>query len=656
MHHLSIDIETKSSEEIGKAGLYRYAQSPDFEILLFAHSLDDAPVEVIDLTAGERIPAGILAVLTDAGTVKHAYNAAFEWYCLNRAGYETPLEQWRCTMAHVLYCGYTAGLDATGKAIGLPQDAQKLATGKALIRYFCTPCRPTKSNGGRTWNLPRHAPEKWELFKEYCGQDVVAEKAILKRLELFPMPQEEELLWQMDVRMNAYGVRVDRELIAGALSIHEKSAEELTRKAAALTGLENPNSPVQLLKWLEKQGEALPDLRKETVAEALGGELSEGVRQVLEIRKQLGKTSIKKYEAMKTACCADERVRGLTQYYGANRTGRWAGRMVQMQNLPRNYLGTLDCARRLVKAGNYEGVKALYGNVPDTLSQLIRTAFIPSEGHKFVVADFSAIEARVIAWLAGEQWVNEVFATHGKIYEATASQMFGVPVDKIVKGNPEYSLRQKGKVATLALGYQGGVNSLISMGALNMGLTEDELPEIVDRWRQANPRIVDLWYQVGNAALAVMETAQPQAIRGLMFALEGDLLYGQSFLTVRLPSGRKLFYPKPFLKENQFGRPALHYYTVGQQTRKWEVASTYGGKMVENIVQAIARDCLAETLCRIDARGLQVVFHVHDEVIVDAPMETTVEEICGLMAQPIPWAPGLILKGAGFENSYYMKD
>lgn len=656
MHHLSIDIETKSSEEIGKAGLYRYAQSPDFEILLFAHSLDDAPVEVIDLTAGERIPAGILAVLTDAGTVKHAYNAAFEWYCLNRAGYETPLEQWRCTMAHGLYCGYTAGLDATGKAIGLPQDAQKLATGKALIRYFCTPCRPTKSNGGRTWNLPRHAPEKWELFKEYCGQDVVAEKAILKRLELFPMPQEEELLWQMDVRMNAYGVRVDRELIAGALSIHEKSAEELTRKAAALTGLENPNSPVQLLKWLEKQGEALPDLRKETVAEALGGELSEDVRQVLEIRKQLGKTSIKKYEAMKTACCADERVRGLTQYYGANRTGRWAGRMVQMQNLPRNYLGTLDCARRLVKAGNYEGVKALYGNVPDTLSQLIRTAFIPSEGHKFVVADFSAIEARVIAWLAGEQWVNEVFATHGKIYEATASQMFGVPVDKIVKGNPEYSLRQKGKVATLALGYQGGVNSLISMGALNMGLTEDELPEIVDRWRQANPRIVDLWYQVGNAALAVMETAQPQAIRGLMFALEGDLLYGQSFLTVRLPSGRKLFYPKPFLKENQFGRPALHYYTVGQQTRKWEVASTYGGKMVENIVQAIARDCLAETLCRIDARGLQVVFHVHDEVIVDAPMETTVEEICGLMAQPIPWAPGLILKGAGFENSYYMKD
>lgn len=657
-NHLSIDIETKSSVDIGKAGAYKYAQSPDFGILLFAYSLDDSPVRVVDLACGEKIPETIRLALMDPAVTKHAYNAAFEWYCLNRAGYQTPLEQWKCTMAHGLYCGYTAGLDATGKAIGLPQEKQKLATGKALIKYFCTPCKPTKANGGRTWNLPEHAPEKWELFKEYCGQDVVTEKAILRRLEMFPMPEEEERLWQMDVRMNAYGVRVDTSLIGGALSIHERSTEELSRKAASITGLSNPNSTAQLLGWLRGQGTELPDLRKETVAETLDNpeNLPEEVKTVLEIRQQLGKTSIKKYEAMKTACCTDERVRGLTQYYGANRTGRWAGRMVQMQNLPRNYLKTLDYARKLVKAGNYEGVKALYGNVPDTLSQLIRTAFIPSEGHKFVVADFSAIEARVIAWLAGEQWVNEVFATHGKIYEATASQMFGVPVEKIVKGNPEYSLRQKGKVATLALGYQGGVNSLISMGALGMGLTEEELPEIVDRWRQANPRIVDLWHQVGNAALAVMESAQPQAVHGLVFALEGDLLYGQSFLTVRLPSGRKLFYPKPFLKENQFGRPAVHYYTVGQQTRKWEVASTYGGKMVENIVQAIARDCLAETLKRIDARGLQVVFHVHDEVIIDAPMETTVEEICGLMAEPIPWAPGLILRGAGFESSYYMKD
>lgn len=413
---------------------------------------------------------------------------------------------------------------------------------------------------------------------------------------------------------------------------------------------------LQLLKWLQDNGTETDNLRKETVSELLDGINPEKVQRMLEIRQQLGKTSIKKYVAMNTACGEGDRVRGLTQYYGANRTGRWAGRLVQMQNLPRNYLKTLDYARNLVRAKNYDGVKILYGNVPDTLSQLIRTAFIPSSGHKFVVADFSAIEARVIAWLAGEQWVNEVFATHGKIYEATASQMFGVPVERIAKGNPEYSLRQKGKVATLALGYQGGTSALIAMGALQMGLTEEELPDIVQRWRQANPRIKGLWYAIENAALAVMETAQPQGINGLIFALEGDLVYGQSFLTVRLPSGRKLFYPKPFLKENRFEKMAVHYYTVGQQTRKWEVTSTYGGKMVENIVQAIARDCLAVTLERIAAKGLQVVFHVHDEVIIDAPMETTVEEICGLMAEPILWAPGLVLKGAGFESMYYMKD
>ena len=656
MHHLSIDIETRSSVDIGKAGAYKYAQSPDFEILLFAYQLDDYSVEVIDLKNGEEIPIEIAEMLDNPDVIKHAYNAAFEWYCLNRAGYETPIDQWRCTMAHGLYCGYTAGLDATGKAIGLPQDKQKLTTGRALIRYFCVPCKPTKTNGGRIWNQPWHDTDKWNLFKEYCCQDVVTEHEILKRLDLFPMPEEEERLWQMDVLMNAYGVRVDTELIEGALYIDQISAQRLTDEAVRLTGLSNPNSTAQLVKWLQDNGTETDNLRKETVSELLDGINPEKVQRMLEIRQQLGKTSIKKYVAMDTACGEGDRVRGLTQYYGANRTGRWAGRLVQMQNLPRNYLKTLDYARNLVKAKNYDGVKILYGNVPDTLSQLIRTAFIPSSGHKFVVADFSAIEARVIAWLAGEQWVNEVFATHGKIYEATASQMFGVPVERIAKGNPEYSLRQKGKVATLALGYQGGTSALIAMGALQMGLTEEELPDIVQRWRQANPRIKGLWYAIENAALAVMETAQPQGINGLIFALEGDLVYGQSFLTVRLPSGRKLFYPKPFLKENRFEKMAVHYYTVGQQTRKWEVTSTYGGKMVENIVQAIARDCLVVTLERIAAKGLQVVFHVHDEVIIDAPMETTVEEICGLMAEPIPWAPGLVLKGAGFESQYYMKD
>lgn len=657
MQHLSIDIETRSSADIGKTGLYRYAQDKDFRVLLFAYKLDENPVEIVDLEMGETIPAHVIGCLSDPSVIKHAYNAAFEWYCLNQAGYRTPLDQWKCTMIHGLYCGYTAGLDATGKAIGLPQDKQKLTTGKALIRYFCVPCKPTKSNGGRSWNLPKHAPEKWNLFKEYCKQDVVTENAILERLNAFPVPEMEERLWQMDVRMNAFGVRVDTELISGALTIDGISTQELTGEAVGITGLTNPNSTSQLLQWLAEQGVHMDNLQKATVEETLAREtLPQNVRRILEIRQQLGKTSVKKYTAMETAKCEDDRIRGLTQFYGANRTGRWAGRLVQLQNLPRNYLKTLDYARNLVKAKNYEGIRLLYGNVPDTLSQLIRTAFIPSEGHKFVVADFSAIEARVIAWLAGEQWVNEVFATHGKIYEATASQMFHVPIEKIVKGNPEYSLRQKGKVATLALGYQGGTSALIAMGALNMGLTEEELPDIVSRWRNANPRIRDLWYAVEETALAAMTTAEPQAIRGLVFRLEGDLIYGQSFLTVQLPSGRKLFYPKPFLQENRFGKMAIHYYTVGQQTRKWEVDSTYGGKMTENIVQAIARDCLAETLRRIDQLGLQVVFHVHDEVIIDAPMNVTVEQICSLMAEPIPWAPGLILKGAGFESDYYMKD
>ena len=655
-HHLSIDIETRSSVDISKAGLYKYAQSPDFGVLLFAYKMDKEDVKIIDLTCGEHISQKIIDALRDPCVIKHAYNAAFEWYCLNRAGIKTPLEQWRCTMMHGLYCGYTAGLGATGKAIGLPEDKRKMAVGKALIRYFCVPCKPTKSNGGRTWNLPEHDEDKWELFKEYCAQDVVTEYEILQRLRQFPVPEEEEKLWQMDIKMNAYGVRVDKELIKGALAIDDISTQKLSGEAIELTGLDNPNSTSQVLDWLREQGVELPNLQKATVEETLQTELPDAARRLLEIRQQMGKTSIKKYVAMDTAKCTDDRVRGLTQFYGANRTGRWAGRLVQLQNLPRNYLKTLDVARKLAKQRNYEGLRMLYGNVPDTLSQLIRTAFIPSEGNKFVVADFSAIEARVIAWLAGEQWVNEVFATHGKIYEATASQMFHVPVERIAKGNPEYSLRQKGKVATLALGYQGGVKSLISMGALNMGLSEEELPDIVQRWRSANRRICDLWYAVEQASLTVMQTAQPQAIYGLIFALEGDMVYGQCFLTIRLPSGRKLYYPKPFLQENKFGKMAIHYYTVGQQTRKWEITSTYGGKMIENIVQAVARDCLAETLKRIDSMGLQVVFHVHDEVIIDAPMETTVDEICDLMAEPIPWAPGLILKGAGFENDYYMKD
>lgn len=656
MRHLSIDIETKSSVDIGKAGAYRYAQAEDFAILLFAYQWEDDPVTIVDFTAGEELPEKIRQALCDEQVTKHAYNAAFEWYCLNQAGYSTPLEQWRCTMVHGLYCGYPAGLEAIGNAIGLPQEKKKLMTGRALIKYFCTPCKPTKANGGRTWNLPQHAPEKWELFKTYCMQDVVTERAILTRLTPFPVPEAEEILWQKDVLMNAYGVRADTQMIQGALAIDAESNDKLIEEAAEITGLPNPNSTAQLLPWLQEHtGRPVENLQKATVADLLNEELSDDARRVLEIRQQLGKTSVKKYATMQAAQCSDGRIRGLMQFYGANRTGRWAGRLVQMQNLPRNYLSTLDGARELVKAGNYGAIKMIYDNVPDTLSQLIRTTFIPSEGRKFVVADFSAIEARVIAWLAGETWANEVFATHGKIYEATASQMFHVPVERIVKGQPEYALRQKGKVATLALGYQGGTSALESMGALKMGLSPDELPDIVQRWRQANPRIVQLWRDLGGAALHTVKTAQINHCHGLELALEGDLIFGHTFFTVKLPGGRKLYYPEPFISENRFDRKALHYCGVGQN-KKWGVESTYGGKLTENVVQAIARDCLAETLRRIDAKGLQVVFHVHDEVIIDAPGDVTVKEICDLMAEPISWAPGLVLRGAGFEGNYYMKD
>ena len=656
MDHLSIDIETRSSADIGKTGAYRYAQDDDFEILLIAYKYNDEEKVIIDVKQGEVVPEYFVSWLTDKNIIKHAYNAAFEWYCFNQAGLRTPIDQWQCDMIHGLYCGYPGGLAKIGDAIGLSEDKKKMSVGKALIRYFCVPQRATKKNGGRKYNDPKHDLEKWVLFKEYCLQDVETEWQIEKRLSLYPVPESEWHQWRMDVLMNAYGVRADVPVIKGALAINAQVTDRLTREAMLLTHLENPNSTSQLLVWLSDHGVDTPNLQKETVKELLKCNLSDDVRRVLEIRQQLGKTSIKKYVAMETALCRDERIRGLTQFYGANRTGRWAGRLVQLQNLPRNYLKTLDFARELTKKSKTEMLEIVYGDVQDTLSQLIRTAFIPSEGRKFVVADFSAIEARVIAWLAGEEWVNEVFATHGKIYEATASQMFHVPIEKIKKGTSEYSLRQKGKVATLALGYQGGVNALIAMGALKMGLDESELPDIVSRWRQANPRIKDLWGKVENAAITAYRTAQPQAINNLIFSMESDLIYGQTFLTVQLPSRRKLYYPKPFLQVNDLGRDALHFYGTNQTTGKWGIVSTYGGKLTENIVQAVARDCLAVTLDRINRLGFQVVFHVHDEVIVDAPMDLSVDTICDLMAEPIPWAPGLILKGAGFESQYYMKD
>lgn len=657
MKHLSIDIETYSSVDIKKSGMYKYALSDDFQILLFAYSIDFGEVKIIDLAKGEILPEVIISALNDKNIIKHAYNAPFEWWCLNQAGYKTEIEQWRDTMFHGLYCGYTAGLGATGTAIGLPQDKKKDTTGKALIKLFCVPCKPTKKNGGRLRNLPHHEPEKWELFKNYCIQDVVTETEIYKRLSNFPVPQEEQDLWVLDQKINAYGVKIDTELVRGALNINDIITAELTEEAVQVTGLDNPNSAAQLGKWLkEKTGQDIENLQKGTVSELIESlEDKEAVR-VLEIRKELAKTSIKKYVAMEEAICPDERVRGLLQFYGANRTGRWAGRLVQVQNLPRNYLETLDYAREIVKSQDADFLKLVYGNVSDTLSQLIRTAFIPSEGHKFVVADFSAIEARVIAWLAGEQWRQEVFATHGKIYEASASQMFGVPIELIKKGNPEYALRQKGKVAELALGYGGSSGALIAMGALDMGLEEKELPDVVRRWRNANKRITDLWYGIENAVIKLMETGETQGLKGIIFNREIDLIYGQDFLTIKLPSGRKLYYPKPHLKENRFGSNALHYFGVNQTTKKWEVQETYGGKLVENIVQAISRDCLAVTLKRLETEGLQTVMHIHDEAVIDADPNVDLDKVCELMGQPIEWAPGLLLKAAGFESSYYMKD
>lgn len=672
VHHLSIDIETYSDVDIGKAGLFRYAQSPAFSILLFAYSLDGAPRQVVDLTETPYLPREVLARLFDPGTIKHAYNAAFEWYCLSRHfGLESNvsyppaawLPQWRCTMLHSLYCGYPASLDAAGKALGLPQDKQKLATGKALIRYFCVPCAPTKSNGGRTRNLPHHDPAKWSLFKEYNGQDVVTEMEIESRLSAFPVPDEIQAQWVTDQLINLRGVAVDTQLVDGALELDATVRAQYIQEATQLSGLDNPNSVAQLTRWLQEEtGEEITDLRKATVSELLGKDLpSDTARRMLEIRRELGKTSNKKYTALETAVCADGRVRGLLQFYGANRTGRWAGRIVQPQNLPRTYIDgdLLPLARDLVKGRRQDALRVVFGSVPDTLSQLIRTAFVASTGHILVDADFSAIEARVVAWLAGEEWVLEVFRTHGKIYEATASQLYGVPLEKIKKGNPEYSLRQYGKAATLALGYGGGSSALITAGHLPKETPEEELLDIRDRWRAANPAIVQFWYTVDAAAKEAVNTGRQVELWDgrLAFARECDPSKDLDFLTIRLPNGRKLYYPKPHMGVNRFGQPSICYWGQNQTTKKWQVIETYGGKLTENITQAVARDCLAEAIDRLEAAGYPVVFHIHDEVVIDAgPGRDSLEDVVAIMRQVPSWAPGLPLNADGWTNPFFKKD
>ena len=658
LHHLSIDLETYSSVPIAKAGAYKYVQSPDFEILLFAYSVDGEPVQIVDLAQGEILPDWLYRSITDPAFIKHAYNAAFEWYCLSKfCGLLLPVEQWRDTMLHGLYCGYTTGLDATGKALGLPAEKQKLSMGKALIRYFCVPCNPTQANGGRTRNLPKHDPDKWELFKTYCRGDVTTEMEIERRLSNFPVPDAVEKQWQTDLIINARGVAVDMSMVQGALHIGDSTREQLMAEATELTGLENPNSIQQLMGWLEPRvDDMVTDLRKETVATMLeNGTAKDEAARVLEIRQELGKTSTKKYDAIEAAVCSDGRVRGLLQFYGANRTGRWAGRLVQVQNLPRTYIGQLPLAREAVRNKEADKLRLLYGSIPDTLSQLIRTSFVASPGNKLVDADFSAIEARVISWLAGEQWRLEVFRTHGKIYEASASQMFGVPIEKIKKGNPEYALRQKGKVAELALGYQGSSGALVAMGALKMGIPESDLPDIVSRWRESNRRIVDLWYSLESAAVSVIESGSPAGVRILM--REIDPANGLDYLTITLPSKRKLYYAHPSLTTNEWNKPSILYYGSNQTTKQWSQLETYGGKLVENVVQAIARDCLAVAIEHLEAAGFPVVFHVHDEVVIDIPEDkANLDEVVRLMTPPIPWAPDLPLNADGWIGDFFKKD
>lgn len=662
MHHLSIDLETYSIVDIRKVGAQRYIQDPSFEILLFAYSLDGQPVQIIDLASGEEVPSWLITALVNPSIIKHAYNAPFEFGCLSK--YYGPMYpgQWRCTMFHGLYCGYTAGLEATGRALGLPEDKQKLNTGKALIRYFCVPCKATKTNGGRTRNLPHHDPDKWQLFKEYCCQDVVTEMEIERRLSTFPVPEFVQKQWETDLRINSRGVAVDIPFVDGALQIGEHVKTEMISEAERITSLNNPNSVSQLKDWLNKEtGEEIDSLSKDIVKKMLNRDNnSPDVTRMLQIRQELGKTSTKKYDAIKKCVCPDGRVRGLLQFYGANRTGRWAGRLVQVQNLPRTYTDPIELARDLVHDRHEDALRVIYGSVSDTLSQLIRTAFVASPGNVLVDADFSAIEARVISWLAGEQWRLEVFRTHGKIYEASASQMFGVPLELIKKGNPEYALRAKGKVAELALGYQGSNGALINMGALDMGLHEEELPEIVTRWRNANRNIVNLWYAMDDAAVQVISFGGSKSVRGLYLAREYDANQGTYCLTITLPSGRKLFYINPRLGTNKFGGSSIIYDGVDQASKQWKHIETYGGKLTENVVQAIARDCLAEAIERLEAAGFPIVFHVHDEVVIDikpyADNDTMLKTVCDIMKQPPAWAADMPLNAAGWVGDFFTKD
>ena len=641
---LAADIECFSDVDLIKCGVYAYADSPGFEILLFAWSFDGGETQIIDLAQGEKLPAEVEDAIFDVSVTKTAYNANFERTCLSKYfGRYIPPESWHCSAVQAAMLALPRSLEDVGRVLGL--DEQKMKEGKELIRYFCVPCKPTKANGGRTRNLPCHAPEKWELFKTYCKRDVDVEKSIRRKLHNFPIPESEMELYRLDQRINDRGVLVDMGLVEQAIACERLHKEVVTKRAYELTGLENPNSVAQLKGWLGDKGMEAESLSKKAVADMIA-ETDGEVEELLRLRLLMAKTSVKKYEAMERSVCSDGRVHGLLQFYGANRTGRFAGRLVQIQNLPQNHIPDLELARELVKQGRFEDIELLYDSTPNVLSELIRTAFIPKPGCRFVVADFSAIEARVLAWLSGEQWRLDVFTSHGKIYEASASSMFHVPMEEITKTSP---LRQKGKLAELGLGFGGAAGALISMGALDMGLTEDELPPLVAAWRKANPHITQFWWDVDAAAIKAVTEKQKTKVGRIIFEYKSGILF------ITLPSGRKLSYVKPRMAVNKFGRDGLTYEGISEN-KKWSRIETYGPKLVENIVQGTARDLLAEAMLRVEKKGYPIVMHCHDEIIAEVPEGTgSVDEMCEIMAVQPRWAEGLPLRADGYSCSFYQK-
>lgn len=642
---LSIDIETYSDVDLTKCGVYAYSDSSNFEILLFAYAFDEEPTQIVDFACGEQLPERVLAALEDPAVTKVAFNAQFERTCISRyLGRRLSPNGWQCTAVQSAMLALPLSLDNVGEVLNIQR--KKLKEGTDLVRFFSMPCKPTKANGGRTRNRPEDAPEKWERFKTYCIRDVDAEREIRQKLWKFPIPESEMELYRMDQEINDRGILVDRQLVENAVLCDNQYRQMVTARAYELTGLSNPNSPAQIKGWLAEHGVEAEKLDKKTV-KGLISETDGEVLEVLKLRLLMAKTSVKKYEAIERSVCSDGRVHGLLQFYGANRTGRWAGRLVQVQNLPQNHIPDLELARSLVKEQRFEDLDLLYESTPEVLSELIRTAFVPKPGCRFIVADFSAIEARVLAWFAGEQWRLDTFAEGGDIYCASASKMFGVPV---VKHGVNGHLRQKGKIAELALGYGGAVGALNSMGALDMGMQEDELQPLVSQWRNSNPHITKLWWDVDAAAVKAVKERTEVAMGNLCFTYRSGILF------VTLPSGRKLSYIKPRMTQNRFGRESLSYEGVGE-SKKWMRIETYGPKLVENIVQATARDLLALAMLRLRNRGFDIVMHIHDEAVLEVPEGVSgVEEICQIMSEQPDWAAGLPLRADGYECAFYKKD